>query len=76
MVELSEAYQKKGYWIEESGDYVLVWHRKNQIALLSMSSDIDREIEDTVARRIKELKDIEDKTGWKPEDRQQIEKHV
>lgn len=68
MTELNEAYQKKGYWVEESGDYVLVWHRKNQIALLAMSPDIDRKVAETVERRIKELKEIEEKTGWKSEE--------
>jgi hypothetical protein len=65
MIKLKDDYQKKGYWAEKSEDYVLVWHRKNQIALLADSSDIDRQIEEVVERRIRELREIEEKTGWK-----------
>lgn len=68
MIQLNETYHKMGYWAEESEDYVLVWHRKNQIALLANTPDIARKIEETVTRRIKELKDVEEKTGWKSEE--------
>ena len=68
MIKIKEAYQKKGYWAERFEDYVLVWHRNNQIALLANSSDIERQIEEVVGRRIRELREIEEKTGWKDEE--------
>ena len=64
---LKEVQQKEGYSLELSGDYVLVWHNNNQIALLSYSSDIDSKVQDVVERRRKELKEVEEKTGWKPD---------
>ncbi|MSQ34170.1 MAG: hypothetical protein EXR60_07145 [Dehalococcoidia bacterium] len=66
-VALSEGQKKEGYWAEASGSYVLLWHRKNQIALLALSPDIARKVQDAVERRRKELKEVEEKTGWKPE---------
>jgi len=68
MVKLSREYEKKGYRVEEAGNYVLVWHRNNQIALLANSPDIDVKVQDTVEKRIKELKEVEEKTGWKAEE--------
>ena len=64
---LKEVQQKEGYSLELSGNYVLVWHNNNQIALLSYSSDIDSKVQDVVERRRKELKEVEKKTGWKPD---------
>jgi len=26
-VKLTEEQEKEGYWVEQSGEYVLVWHR-------------------------------------------------
>ena len=66
-VALSAEQQKEGYWVEASGSYVLVWHHKNQIALLYHSPDIARKVQDVVERRRKELKEVQEKTGWKPE---------
>ncbi|MBI3953629.1 MAG: hypothetical protein HY330_03865, partial [Chloroflexi bacterium] len=63
---LSEEQAREGYWVETSGSYALVWHQKNQIALLSLSPDIARKVQDVVERRRKELKEVEEKTGWKP----------
>ncbi|MFH1087584.1 MAG: hypothetical protein V1737_03245 [Chloroflexota bacterium] len=65
LAKLTEEQEKEGYWAEQSGSNVLVWHRNNQIALLYLSPDIDRKVQDTVERRRKELKEIEEKTGWK-----------
>ena len=67
MAKLTEEQQKEGYWVEEAGSNTLVWHRNNQIALLSTSPDIDRKVQDVVEKRGKELKEVEEKTGWKPE---------
>jgi hypothetical protein len=64
-VGLTEEQQKEGYWIEDCEDRVLVWHKKNHIALLYKSPDIDRKVQETVERRRKELKEVEKKTGWK-----------
>jgi len=66
-VSLTEEQEKEGYWTEVCQDRVLVWHKKNQIALLYMSPDIDQKVQETVERRRKELKDVEAKTGWKPD---------
>ena len=65
-IKLTAEQQKEGYWVEESGEYVLVWHNKNQVALLHSSGDINRKVQETVEKRRKELKEVEEKTGWKP----------
>lgn len=65
-IRLTEEQKKEGYWVEPSGSYVLVWHHKNQIALLLASPDINRKVKDVIERRQKELKEVEEKTGWKP----------
>lgn len=62
---LKSDQQKEGYTLEQSGEYVLVWHNNNQIALLAFSADIESKVEDVVERRRKELKEVEEKTGWK-----------
>ena len=64
-IKLTPEQVKEGYSVEESGEYVLVWHGKNQIALLHSSPDIDKKVKDTVEKRRKELKEVEAKTGWK-----------
>ena len=67
-IKLTEEQEKEGYWAECEGyDRVLVWHRKNQIALLYTSPDINKKVQDVVERRRRELKEVEEKTGWKPE---------
>ena len=65
-IKLTPEQVKEGYWFEESGEYVLVWHNKNQIALLHNSPDIEKKVKDTIEKRRKELKEVEEKTGWKP----------
>jgi len=65
MVKLTEEQEKEGYWVEQSEGLVKVWHHKNQIALLIASPDIQRKVHDVVERRRKELKEVEEKTGWK-----------
>jgi hypothetical protein len=52
--------------VEQSGSDVLVWHHNNQIALLCLSSDIGRKVQEVVEERRKKLKEVEEKTGWKP----------
>ena len=66
-VSLTEEQEKEGYWTEVCQDRVLVWHKKSQIALLYMSPDIDQKVQETVERRRQELKDVEAKTGRKPD---------
>ena len=65
-VELTEEQVKEGYRVEYSGSNVLVWHHNNQIALLLSSPDIRQKVHDVVERNRKQLKEIEEKTGWKP----------
>ena len=67
LVKLTPEQQKEGYWVQDSYGNIQVWHHKNQIALLLISPDIDRKVRDMVERRRKELKEVEEKTGWKPE---------
>ena len=53
---LNEEQKKEGYWIEEIDDRVLVWHNKNQIALLYKTSDIVEKVQDVVERRREQLR--------------------
>ena len=66
-VKLTEEQEKEGYWVEQSGEYMLVWHRNNQIALLLSTADIGQKVQNTIERKRKELKEVEEKTGWKPD---------
>jgi len=66
-VRLTEEQKKEGYWVEDCHDRVLIWHKKNQIALLYKSPDIDHKVQETIERKRKELKEVEGKTGWKPD---------
>lgn len=66
VARLTEEQTKEGYWVEESGNNVLVWHKNNQIALLCCSPDIDNKVQEVVERRRRTLKEVEEKTGWKP----------
>jgi len=65
VAKLTEEQEKEGYWVEDCQDRVLVWHKKNQIALLYKSPDIDRKVQETIERRRKEFREVEEKTGWK-----------
>jgi len=65
VAKLAEEQEKEDYRVEDCEDRVLVWHKKNQIALLYKSPDIDRKVQETIERRRKELKEVEEKTGWK-----------
>lgn len=67
LVRLTEEQEREGYWVERMEDRVLVWHKKNQIALLYWSDDIERKVQEVVEKRRKQLKEVEEKTGWKPE---------
>ena len=66
LIRLSKEQQDEGYKVELSGEYVLVWHNNNQIALLHSGPDINRKVKDVIERRRKELKEVQEKTGWKP----------
>ncbi|MFQ5872590.1 MAG: hypothetical protein ACE5JL_02150 [Dehalococcoidia bacterium] len=66
-VKLTPTQEKEGYWVQESFGNLQVWHHKNQIALLAITPDIDKKLQDVVERRRRELKEVEEKTGWKPE---------
>ena len=65
MVKLTEEQEKEGYWLEQSRSNVLVWHHQNQIAPLWSSPDVERKVWEVIERR-KELKEVEERTGWKP----------
>jgi len=52
--------------VEQSGSTVLVWHHKNQVALLLSSPDIERRVHEVIDRKRRELTELEEKTGWKP----------
>ena len=65
VAKLAEEQEKEDYRVEDCEDRVLVWHKKNQIALLYKSPDIDQKVQETIERRRKELKEVEEKTGWK-----------
>jgi hypothetical protein len=41
LTRLTSEQEKEGYWVEGCEDRVLVWHKKNQIALLYKSPDIE-----------------------------------
>jgi hypothetical protein len=65
LIRLSKEQKDEGYKVEHSGEYVLVWHNNNQVALLHSGPDINSKVKDVVERRRKELKNVEEKTGWK-----------
>ncbi len=67
---LTPEQERQGYWTERNDQYVLVWHDKNQIALLIDSPDIREKVQQTVARREKDLEEVFQKTGWRPPARQ------
>jgi len=56
MVNLTDEQEKEGYWVEQSGNLVKVWHYKDTIALLLSSSDIHHKVQDVVERRKTELR--------------------
>ncbi len=66
-IKLTEEQVQEGYHVEVGGNSVLVWHRKNQIALLLASQDINRKVRQVIEQRRKELREVEKKTGWQPE---------
>ena len=64
-IRLTEEQEREGYRVEQSGDNLLVWHRNNQVALLLSSPDIAGRVQEVVERRRGELKEVEERTGWK-----------
>lgn len=64
-LKLTDEQARGGYWVEDCEDRVLVWHKKNQIALLYKSPDIEHKVQEVVEKRRKQLKEVEEKTGWK-----------
>ena len=65
-IKLSKEQIEEGYWVEQSGNLVTVWHNKNQIALLLSSANINEKVQDVIERKRKELKEVMERTGWKP----------
>lgn len=57
----------EGYSVVAANGYVQVWHYRNQIALLLPSDDLAAKVNDVIERRRRTLKEVEEKTGWKPE---------
>jgi len=66
-VELTKEQEREGYWIEVLEDRVLVWRKKNQLALLLVSPDIQDRVQELIERKRKELKEVEEKTGYREE---------
>lgn len=66
-IRLTKEQREEGYWVDQSGDLVTVWHNRNQIALLLFSRNINEKVQDVVERKRRELKEVMEKTGWKPE---------
>jgi len=64
---LKEHQIKEGYWVQESFGNLQVWHHKNQIALLIITPNIEAKVQDVVEKRRKELQEVYEKTGWRPE---------
>ncbi|MCX5995722.1 MAG: hypothetical protein NTV59_06980 [Chloroflexi bacterium] len=56
MVNLTDEQEKEGYWIEQSGNLVRVWHYKDTIALLLSSSDIHHKVQGVVERKRREFR--------------------
>ncbi len=50
--------ERDGYRAEREGDYVLVWHHKNQIALLAYKPGIESRVEEMARARQKQLAEI------------------
>ena len=67
LAKLTEEQTKEGYSVEQSGNNVLVWHKNNQIALLCCSSGINKKVREVVEGKRKKLKEVDEKTGWKPD---------
>jgi hypothetical protein len=64
-IELTEEQKREGFWIEILEDRVLVWHKKNQLALLLASPDIQERVQEFIQRKRQEFKELEAKTGYK-----------
>lgn len=58
-INIASELEKDGYWAEREGDYVLVWHRNNQIALLAYKPGIKSRVEEMARARQKLLAEIE-----------------
>jgi hypothetical protein len=65
-IRLTKEQKEEGYWVEQSGNLVTVWHNNSQIALLVSSSNINEKVQEVLERRRKDIKEAEQKTGWKP----------
>lgn len=57
----------EGYTVATAYGYVQVWHGNSQIALLLPSDDLAAKVNEVIERRRRTLKEVEEKTGWKPE---------
>ncbi len=64
-VELTGEQKQEDYWVEILEDRVLVWHKKNQLALLLASPDIQERVQELIQRKRQEFKELEAKTGCK-----------
>jgi len=65
VIELTEEQKREGFWIEILEDRVLVWHKKNQLALLLASPDIQERVQEFIQRKRQEFKELEAKPGYK-----------
>ncbi len=64
---LNPEQQALGYWVERTKESILVWHGKNNIACLLPTGNVLEKVQGVVTRRIEQLKEVEAKTGWKPD---------
>ena len=60
-IRLTGEQEKDGFWVEQNGDLVKVWHHNNTIALLLLSLDIHRKVQDVVERKRRELREIDER---------------
>ena len=52
---LTKKQENKGYQVEPAGDYVLIWHHKNQIGLLLKTPDIAERVRALVEKHHQEF---------------------
>ncbi|MFC1945110.1 hypothetical protein ACFLX5_06545 [Chloroflexota bacterium] len=64
-IGLTKEQRQEGFWVEQNGNNIQVWKRNNQVALLLATPDIGQKVHEVVERRRKNLREVEEKTGWK-----------
>jgi hypothetical protein len=59
--------EAEGYSIEMAEGNILIWHKNTQIALLLNREGVEERARQLVEKRRQELREVSEKTGWKPE---------